>query len=54
MEGLDQMEIFDFQLPDHGTFVRHRTPHVIAQPQKLHSQLVGLVTAVMYQVTGLT
>jgi len=34
---------------------RHiRTTHVITQPQKLHSQLVGLVTAVMYQVAGLT
>jgi hypothetical protein len=33
---------------------RHiRTAHVITQPQKLHSQLMGLVTAVMYQVTGL-
>jgi hypothetical protein len=34
---------------------RHiRTAQVITQPQKLHSQIVGLVTAVMYQVTGLT
>ena len=34
---------------------RHiRTAHVIAQSHKLHSQLVGLVTAVMYQVTSLT
>jgi len=34
---------------------RHiRTAHVIIHPQKLHSQLVGLVTAVMYQVAGLT
>jgi hypothetical protein len=30
------------------------TAHVITQPQKLHSKLVGLVTAVMYQVAGLT
>jgi hypothetical protein len=30
------------------------TAHFITQPQKLHSQLVGLVTAVMYQVAGLT
>jgi hypothetical protein len=34
---------------------RHiRTAQVITQPQKLHSQLLGPVTAVMYQVTGLT
>jgi hypothetical protein len=34
---------------------RHiRTAQVTTQPQKLHSQSVGLVTAVMYQVTGLT
>jgi hypothetical protein len=34
---------------------RHiRTAEVITQPQKLHSQLVALVTAVMYQLTGLT
>jgi hypothetical protein len=34
---------------------RHiRTAHVITQPQKIHSQFVGLVTAVMCQVTGLT
>jgi hypothetical protein len=33
---------------------RIRTAHVITQPQKLHSQLVGLVTAVMYKVAGLT
>ena len=33
---------------------RHiRTAHVISHPQKLHSQLVGLVTAVMYQVASL-
>jgi hypothetical protein len=31
-----------------------RTAHVITQPQKLHSQLVGLLTAVMSQETGLT
>jgi hypothetical protein len=31
-----------------------RTAQVITQPQKLHSQLVGLMTSVMYQVTGLT
>jgi hypothetical protein len=30
------------------------TAQVITRPQKLHSQLLGLVTAVMYQVTGLT
>jgi hypothetical protein len=30
-----------------------RTVYVITQPQKLQSQLVGLVTAVMYQVTDL-
>jgi hypothetical protein len=34
---------------------RHiRMAHVITQPQILHSQLLGLATAVMYQVTGLT
>jgi hypothetical protein len=31
-----------------------RTEQVITQPQKLHSQLVELMTAVMYPVTGLT
>lgn len=31
-----------------------RTAQVIPQPQRLHSQLVGFVTAVMYQVAGLT
>jgi len=31
-----------------------RTANVITQRQKLHSQLVGLVTAVMYQMAGLT
>ena len=50
MEGLDLVEIFEFQLPDHCTFVRR----TLYQPQKLHSQLVGLVTAVMYRVAGLT
>jgi hypothetical protein len=34
---------------------RHiRMAQVITQSQKLHSQLVGVMTAVMYQVTGLT
>jgi len=34
---------------------RHiRTAHVITQPHKLHSQIVGLVTAAMYQVPSLT
>ena len=34
---------------------RHiRTAHVIIHPQKLHSQLMGLVTAAVYQVDGLT
>ena len=34
---------------------RHiRTAQVITQPQKIHSQLVGLVRAVMYLVAGLT
>jgi hypothetical protein len=46
MERPEQAEIFDFQLPDHGTFVRRE----LEQSQKLHSQLVGLVTAAMYQV----
>jgi hypothetical protein len=31
-----------------------RTAQVITQPQKLHSQLLGIVTAVIFQVTGLT
>ena len=30
-----------------------RTAQVITQPQKLHSHLMGLLTAVIYQVTGL-
>ena len=30
-----------------------RTGKVMTLPQKLHSQLAGLVTAVMYQETGL-
>jgi hypothetical protein len=30
------------------------TAQIITRPQKLHSQLVGLITTVMYQVTGLT
>jgi len=35
--------------------LRHiRTAHAITQSQKLHSQLVWLVTVVMYQVAGLT
>jgi hypothetical protein len=29
-----------------------RTANVITQPQELHSQLMGLVTAVMYQVAS--
>jgi len=34
---------------------RHsRTAQVITKPQKIHSQLLGLVTAVMYLVAGLT
>jgi hypothetical protein len=31
-----------------------RTRHVITQPQKLYSQLLRLLTAVMYEVAGLT
>jgi hypothetical protein len=31
-----------------------RKAHVITQPQKLHSQFVGLVTAVMNKVAGLS
>jgi hypothetical protein len=38
----------------HAAPRRIRTAQVVAQPHKLHSQLVGLVTAMMYQVTGLT
>jgi len=30
------------------------TAHVISHPQKLHSQLVGLVTAVIYELASLT
>jgi hypothetical protein len=30
-----------------------RTAHIITQLHKIHSQLVGLATALMYQVTGL-
>jgi hypothetical protein len=37
----------------HATPQQICTAQVITQPQKLHSQLMGLVTAVMYQVTGL-
>ena len=34
---------------------RHlRTAQIIPQPQKLHSQLVGLVTVIMYRGAGLT
>jgi hypothetical protein len=37
------------------TSPRHiRTAQVITQPQKLHSQLMGLVIAVMYQAADLT
>jgi len=48
-DRLQQGDIFDFQLPRHGIFVRRK----LTQPQKLHSQLVGLMTAAMYQVAGL-
>jgi hypothetical protein len=33
---------------------RSHTAHLITQSQKLHSQLLGLMTAVMHRVTGLT
>jgi len=49
MEGLEQVEIFDFQLPRHGTFVWGKL-----QNHRNYSQLEGLVTVAMYQVTGLT
>jgi len=50
MERLEQVEIFEFQLPEHGRLVR-RT--LLTQPQKLHLQLVGVVAAVIYQMAGL-
>jgi len=48
MERLEQVEIFDFHTSRPGTFVRQ------THPQKLHSQLMELLTAIMYQVAGLT
>jgi hypothetical protein len=50
MVGLEQVEIFHFHMPRHGS----RTAHLITQPQKLHSQLLGPMTAVTQQVNGLT
>jgi hypothetical protein len=43
----------NFQL-SHAAPQHNCMAQIITQPQKLQSQLLGLITAVMYRVTGLT